>query len=71
LIAAGVPCSRYRSVGEAMNDPQSIARGLMATVQDGAGGFQVPNPSFQFADGTVGVTPIVPKLGEHNDELLT
>jgi crotonobetainyl-CoA:carnitine CoA-transferase CaiB-like acyl-CoA transferase len=70
LIAAGIPCSRYRGVGEAMNDPQSTARGLMATVPDGAGGFQVPNPPFQFADGTVGVIPTVPKLGEHTEAVL-
>ncbi|MDP6689874.1 MAG: CoA transferase [Alphaproteobacteria bacterium] len=70
LVAAGVPCSRYRTVGEAMNDPQSQARGLMATVQDGAGGYQVPNPPFKFADGTIGVVPVAPKLGEHNEEVL-
>jgi crotonobetainyl-CoA:carnitine CoA-transferase CaiB-like acyl-CoA transferase len=70
LVAAGVPCSRYRTVGEAMNDPQSQARGLMATVNDGEGGFQVPNPPFKFADGTIGVVPSPPKLGEHNEEVL-
>jgi len=70
MIAAGVPCSRYRSLGEAMTDPQSQARGVMARVPDGAGGFLIPNPPFQFADGTVGVIPVAPKLGEHNEELL-
>jgi crotonobetainyl-CoA:carnitine CoA-transferase CaiB-like acyl-CoA transferase len=70
MIAAGVPCSRYRSLGEAMTDPQSLSRGLMARVPDGDGGFLIPNPPFIFADGTVGVKPIPPKLGEHNEELL-
>lgn len=70
MIAAGVPCSRYRSLGEAMTDPHSVARGVMARVPDAAGGFLVPNPPFQFADGTVGVVPSAPKLGEHTDELL-
>jgi crotonobetainyl-CoA:carnitine CoA-transferase CaiB-like acyl-CoA transferase len=57
-------------VGETMTDAQSQARGMMATIQDGAGGYQVPNPPFKFSDGTVGITPQVPGLGEHNDELL-
>ncbi len=70
LTEAGVPCSRYRTVGEAMADPQSLARGLMASVPDDAGGFQVPNPPFQFADGSIGVVPAAPALGEHTEEVL-
>jgi crotonobetainyl-CoA:carnitine CoA-transferase CaiB-like acyl-CoA transferase len=70
MTKAGVPSSRYRSVGESMTDAQSQARGLMATIQDGAGGYQVPNPPFQFSDGTIGITPQVPGLGEHTAELL-
>ncbi|MDE0943817.1 MAG: CoA transferase [Alphaproteobacteria bacterium] len=70
MTEAGVPSSRYRTVGETMTDAQSQARGMMATIQDGAGGYQVPNPPFKFSDGTVGITPQVPGLGEHNDELL-
>jgi CoA:oxalate CoA-transferase len=70
LIAAGVPCSRYRTVGEAMTDPQSVARGVMAKVDDADGGFLVPNPPFKFGDGTVGVVPSAPGLGEHTEALL-
>ena len=70
LTEAGVPCSRYRTVSEAMADPQTLSRGLMAHVPDGDGGFQVPNPPFKFSDGTIGVTPSSPKLGEHTDEIL-
>ena len=70
MIAAGVPCSRYRTVGEAMTDPQSVARGVMAKVDDADGGFLVPNPPFKFGDGTVGVVPSAPGLGEHTEALL-
>ena len=70
LLAAGVPCSRYRTIGDAIADPQSAARGLMAHVDDAEGGFKVPNPPFQFSDGTVGVVPKVPALGEHTQEVL-
>lgn len=70
LTAAGIPCSRYRTVSEAMADPQTLSRGLMAHIPDGDGGFQVPNPPFKFSDGTIGVVPSSPKLGEHTEELL-
>ena len=46
LQAAGVPCSRYRTITEAMTDPQSVGRGLMVNVENAEGGFQVPNPPF-------------------------
>lgn len=66
LMAAGVPCARYRTVAEAMADPQTVARGSMARVSDGAGDFQVPEPPFRFQGGGVGVSARVPDLGEHN-----
>lgn len=70
LMAAGVPCSRYLSVAEAMADPQLVARGSLATVNDGAGSFLVPNPPFRFGDGSVGVGPDVPALGADNESML-
>lgn len=70
LMAAGVPCSRYLSVAEAMADPQLAARGSLATVTDGAGSFLVPNPPFRFDDGSVGVGPEVPALGADTEAML-
>ena len=70
LMKAGVPCSRYLSMAEALADPQLAARGALATVSDGAGDFRVPNPPFQFADHSVGVAPAVPALGADTDEVL-
>lgn len=70
LAAAGVPCSRYQTVGEAIADPQIAERRLMARIPNAAGGFLVPNPPFQFADGSVGIVPRAPRLGEHNGEFL-
>ncbi|SKA34140.1 Crotonobetainyl-CoA:carnitine CoA-transferase CaiB [Enhydrobacter aerosaccus] len=66
LMAAGVPCSRYLTVAEALADPQLAARGALARVRDGAGEFLVPNPPFRFADGSVGVGSTVPELGAHD-----
>ncbi|MFZ5779502.1 MAG: CaiB/BaiF CoA transferase family protein [Pseudomonadota bacterium] len=70
LMTAGVPCSRYLSVAEAMADPQLAARGTLAQVADGAGSFLVPNPPFQFADSTVSVAATVPALGADTKEVL-
>jgi len=70
LMAAGVPCSRYLTVAEAMADPQTVARGTMATVKDAAGPFLVPNPPFKFADGSVGAQSEVPLLGQDTRTVL-
>ena len=43
------------------------ARGSMATVTDGAGGFEVPQPPFQFGDRSVAVGTPVPSLGADTD----
>lgn len=70
LMKAGVPCSRYLTMAEAMVDPQLAARGSLTTVTDGAGDFLVPNPPFKFADGSVGVEPVVPALDADTKEVL-
>lgn len=70
LMAAGVPCSRYLTVADAMADPQVVARGTMATVEDGAGSFRVPNPPFQFSDQSVTAQRHVPSLGEDTRSIL-
>ena len=56
MLAAGVPCSRYRSVAEALQDPAMQRCGL-ARVQDAAGAFQVPNPPFRFSGSRAEVSP--------------
>jgi CoA:oxalate CoA-transferase len=70
LMTAGVPCSRYLTVAEAMTDPQVASRGTMATVEDAAGQFLVPNPPFKFSDGSVAAQRQVPMLGEDTRSVL-
>ncbi|WP_426442568.1 CaiB/BaiF CoA transferase family protein [Bradyrhizobium genosp. P] len=70
LMAAGVPCSRYLTVADAIADPQVTSRGTMATVEDGAGTFLVPNPPFKFSDGSVTAQRRVPTLGEDTRAVL-
>lgn len=70
LMAAGVPCSRYLTIEEAMQDPHMAERGVFRSVRDAGGAFQIPNPPFQFANGTVCVQPSVSPVGAHNREVL-
>lgn len=53
LTRHGVPCARYRDIGELLDDPQLEARGAFARVQDGAGAFKVPNPPFRMSGSRV------------------
>ena len=71
LLEAGVPCSRYKTVAEAMADPHTVARGALSQVRDGAGAYWVPNVPFQMPGLNTTVRPHVPTLGEHTGEVLT
>ncbi len=70
LNKAGVPCSAYRSVAEAMADPQSTHRAILAEVSDDAGAFKVLNLPFRMSGAEVGPGPRVAAVGEHTDEVL-
>ncbi len=70
LMAAGIPTSRYLTVGQAMKDPQVAARGSLAKVDDGGGTFAVPNAPFKFSGGGVGARPFVAALGGDGAEIL-
>ena len=70
FIASGVPCSRYRTVAEALDDPISIERGLLETVEDGAGTFGVPNPPFRMSLTDVRVRRHIPALGNATEDIL-
>jgi crotonobetainyl-CoA:carnitine CoA-transferase CaiB-like acyl-CoA transferase len=61
----GVPCSPYRSVAEALADPQIAHRGALAEVFDAGGSFKALNPPFRMSDADVTVGRRAPALGEH------
>ncbi|PIT04669.1 carnitine dehydratase [Bradyrhizobium nitroreducens] len=69
LGGAGVPASAYRTVSEALADPQLAHRQALSEVRDEGGSFQVLNLPFRMsgADITPGKTMAV--LGEHTDGL--
>src|SRR6516162_9933570 len=66
----GVPSSPYRTVREAMADPQIAHRRSFAEVHDTGGGFQVLNPPFRLSAARAAAVPHVADLGENTEELL-
>jgi crotonobetainyl-CoA:carnitine CoA-transferase CaiB-like acyl-CoA transferase len=66
----GVPSSPYRTVREAMADPQIAHRRSFAEVRDTGGTFLALNPPFHMSAATAAARPFVAALGEHTGELL-
>ena len=70
LERLGVPCSRYRTVEEAMADPQLAHRDALAEVRDAAGTFRALNPPFRFSGARAAARGFAAALGEHTDPVL-
>jgi len=71
LRAAGVPCGEVRSVGQALSDPQIIAREMIATIDHPAlGPFRTLGIPVKLSatPGAVRLPP--PRLGEHTRAVL-
>jgi len=65
-----VPAAAYRTVREAMADPQLAHRGALAEVRDAGGAFKALNPPFRMSGSATAVGPRVAALGEHTREVL-
>jgi crotonobetainyl-CoA:carnitine CoA-transferase CaiB-like acyl-CoA transferase len=65
LNGHGVPCSAYRTVAEALRDPQIAHRGALSEVEDGAGTFKVLNLPFRMSGTDVSAGKRIATLGEH------
>src|SRR5437763_3029183 len=70
LNAAGVPCSAYRTVAEALNDPQIATRSALSEARDGGGTFKVLNLPFRMSGANVSAGKRMATLGEHTVALL-
>jgi crotonobetainyl-CoA:carnitine CoA-transferase CaiB-like acyl-CoA transferase len=70
LNSAGVPSSAYRTVAEALNDPQIAHRGALAEVRDGGGTFKVLNLPFRMSGSAVSAGKRMSTLGEHTVALM-
>ncbi len=71
LSAHGVPSSAYRTVTEALRDPQIAHRGALAEVEDGGGTFKVLNLPFRMSAAKVAAGTRAASLGEDTVSLLT
>ncbi len=69
LGAAGVPASAYRTVSEALADPQLAHRQALSEVQDEGGSFRVLNLPFRMSGADTAPGKTVAALGEHTDAL--
>jgi crotonobetainyl-CoA:carnitine CoA-transferase CaiB-like acyl-CoA transferase len=65
-----VPSSPYRTVREAMADPQIAHRHSFAEVRDAGGTFLALNPPFHMSAATAAARPFAAPLGEHTEKLL-
>lgn len=65
LNEEGVPSSAYRTVAEALKDPQIAHRGALAEVGDAGGTFKVLNLPFRMSGAVVSAAKRMSTLGEH------
>jgi len=70
LNREGVPSSAYRTVAQALADPQLAHRGALAEVEDGGGSFKMMNLPFRMSGARVAAGRRIATLGEHTRALL-
>ena len=68
--STAAPTGPYRTVKEALADPQLVHRSAMQEVHDAAGPFKVLNPAFRMSASETKAGPHSPALGEHTREVL-
>jgi crotonobetainyl-CoA:carnitine CoA-transferase CaiB-like acyl-CoA transferase len=69
---AGIPCGEVRSVGAALNSPESIARGMVEEIPHSTAGSISLVMSPLKLSGTPVVRPKAPPLlGQHTDDVLS
>ncbi len=66
----GVPAAAYRTVREAMSDPQLAHRGAFSEVHDAGGTFLALNPPFRMSGSQVRAGGHAAALGEHTRAVL-
>lgn len=72
LEAIGVPCGPVNTVDKVANDPQVLARDMIAEVEHGATGtVQVPGIPIKLSETPGQIDAPAPNLGEHTSEVLT
>ncbi len=70
LMNAGVPCARYATIEDVLDDPHLNARGSFTKLDDGTGTFVINNAPFQFRDSDTSIRAGAPQLGQHTASVL-
>ena len=70
LMAAGVPCSRYRTIQDAMSDPQFSERASFGEIHDAAGAYRTTNLPFSLNGDKPQVGARVAGVGEDTAQVL-
>jgi CoA:oxalate CoA-transferase len=70
LMAAGVPCARYATLDDVLDDPQLNELGAFAPLEDASGPFVVNNAPFRFRGARTHIRAGAPSLGEHTADVL-
>ena len=70
LTEGNVPCSRYSTLREALEQPHLRHRGSYEVIDDGAGSLKVPNPPFKLRSAHARARNRVPSLGADNAHVL-
>ena len=72
LEAIGVPCGPVNTVDKVANDPQVLAREMIAEVEhDTTGTVQIPGMPIKLSETPGQINAPAPNLGEHTSEILT
>jgi crotonobetainyl-CoA:carnitine CoA-transferase CaiB-like acyl-CoA transferase len=70
LTNGNVPCSRYSTIRETLQQPHLQHRGSYEIIDDGAGPVKVPNPPFRLRNANAKARDYVPSLGADNADVL-
>jgi len=71
LENAGIPCGPVNTIDQVASDPQVAARDMFIELHHSkAGSLKAVNTPFKFSETLCKVTPTVPDLGEHTEEVL-
>lgn len=71
LEKADVVCAPILSIDEASKHPHLVARKMLGEIDDPERGkVKVPNSAFRFSETKSGIRGNLPRLGEHNPEIL-
>jgi crotonobetainyl-CoA:carnitine CoA-transferase CaiB-like acyl-CoA transferase len=71
ISAAGVPCGPINRVSDVVNDPQVLARYMIADIpHPNVPDLKVPNSPLKLAETPAAIRRSPPLLGQHNEEVL-